>query len=366
MPTESFVRILQINSGQHLNGALVHTLLLSRELIAQGHDVHVVCHPQHWLWQQCQAHDIPCFGSTMRRRWSEIRRVSQYARQQQIQVIHTHMSRAHFFGVLLRSATGLPCVATAHSCHFQLHWWWNDFVIANSEATRRYHLRYNFVPQDRIRTIHCTSDLEQFHLMTATDRKTLRDQVGLENDRLILGIVGEVTPRKGHRELFQALPELRQRFPSLQVWVVGRADRKSRYVQQLRRFLHQQRIWGCVKWWGRRANVPHWMAAMDILLVPSLAEPLGLVALEGQAVGIPVVVSDVGGLPEIVQHEANGLVVPVGQPTAILRAVTRLADDPALANRLTAAGRENTSRFSLDRLTREVAECLQQVLRPKT
>lgn len=65
----------------------------------------------------------------------------------------THLSRAHFFGVLLRAASGVPCVATAQSRHFQLHWMFNDLVIAVSEATRLYHQRWNRVPSERILTI---------------------------------------------------------------------------------------------------------------------------------------------------------------------------------------------------------------------
>jgi glycosyltransferase involved in cell wall biosynthesis len=356
------VKILQINSGQHLNGALVHTFLLSRELVAQGHEVHVVCHPQHWLWQQCQTHDIPCCPSTMRRQWSEIRRVAQYARRHDIEVLHTHMSRAHFFGVLLRAATGLPCVATAHSCHFQLHWWWNDFVIANSEASCRYHRRYNFVPPQRIQTIYCTSDLEHFRHVTVDQRIAIRQRARVSPDQLVVGVVGEVTRRKGQHELLRALPDLRARFPQLQVWLVGRADRQSKYVQSLRRDLYRQSLWGCVKWWGRQANVAPWMAAMDILVVPSLAEPLGLVALEGQAVGTPVVVTDVGGLPEIVQHESNGLIVPPRQPAALTQAIVRLVSDPALAQRIVRGGHEQVENFSLSRLTHQVVACLHRVV----
>ncbi len=357
------MRVLQVNSGQHLNGALVHTFLLSRELIALGHEVHVVCHPGFWLWEQCQQQGIPCCESSMRRRWSEIRRVRQYIQRHDLQVIHTHMSRAHFFGVLLRVAARIPCVATAHNCHFQLHWWWNDFVIANSEATRAYHIRTNRVPRDRIQTIYCTSDLTRFRTVDPTARADLRQKRGIADRQWVLGIVGEVTSRKGHHVLLEALTLLRRAVPDVQLWIVGRADRKSRYVRSLRRFVLTQGLAGCVRWCGRQANVPHWMAAMDAVVVPSLVEPLGLVALEAQAAGTPVIVSNVGGLPEIIQDGHNGLVTPVGNPSAIAEAVLRLKSEPAQRQMMVDNGWENIDRFDLTELSRQVATCLERQIR---
>ena len=80
-------------------------------------------------------------------RWpfDELRRISRFVRQEKIDVIHTHTSRSNFFGILVRWLTGVPSVATAHSCHIQLHWMFNDWVIAVSESTRRYQRRYNLV-----------------------------------------------------------------------------------------------------------------------------------------------------------------------------------------------------------------------------
>ena len=102
---------------------------------------------------------------------------------------------------------------------------------------------------------------------------------------------------------------------------------------------------------------------MDVLVVPSLVEPLGLVALEAQAAGTPVIVSNVGGLPEIVRDGHNGLVAPAASPSAIAAMVLRLRSEPAQRQTLIDNGWENIARFDLTELSRQVATCLERQIR---
>jgi hypothetical protein len=119
-----------------------------------------------------------------------------------------------------------------------------------------------------------------------------------------------------------------------------------------------------MRWLGRRSNVHEYMAAMDQVLVTSTEEPFGLVALEAQLAGKPVIATNVGGLPEIVQHEQSGLLIPARSSTGIVESVERLYQDRELAARLAATGREQASqRFTSERLTEEVVAVYREVLR---
>lgn len=356
------MRILQLNSGREVNGALVHTYLLVRALAEMGHEVSVLCRPGFWLWDRLDGLPVERIGSIMHRRWSELRRVAQIVRDRRIDVLHTHMSRAHMFGILLRMMTGVPCVATAHHRHFQLHWRWNDFVIANSDATRRYQVLINRVPTRRIRTVYCSSDLSRFANVAPSVRETMRRELGVSPGQPLLGVIGEVVPRKGHIYLFRALPRIFEMFPNARLAVLGRYSRDEPTTRALRRFLYQHDYFRRVIWIGRRNNVPDFMAAMDVCIVPSIEEPLGLVAIEAQAAGIPVVVTDTGGLVEIVHDQVNGLIVPRKNSDALAEAVTRVLCDGQLAARLAASGRHNVAeRFSPQTLTSQVVDVLHQV-----
>ena len=122
-------------------------------------------------------------------RWpvDELRRIAAIVRQRKIDVIHTHTSRSNFFGVLLRWFSGVPSVATAHSRHIQLHWMFNDRVIAVSEATRRYQRVHNFVRASRIETIHNFIDYPRLAAVPSDARQRIRRLVGHRRGRAAAG-----------------------------------------------------------------------------------------------------------------------------------------------------------------------------------
>ncbi len=341
---------------------MVHTYLLVQQMVELGHEVSVLCRPGYWLWDRLNGMRVERISSSMHRHWGELRRASTIVRERQIDVIHTHMSRAHMFGILLKVMTGVPCVATAHNRHIQLHWPWNDFVIANSEATRRFQIRMNRVPKERIQTVYCFSDLQRFQSVGEEIRRTTRCGLSVADAQPLLGVVGEVVARKGHIHLFRALPRIAEAFPNFKLAVLGRFKRHEAATRQLRRFLVEHKLFQRVIWVGRRSNVPDFFAAMDACIVPSIEEPLGLVAMEAQAAGTPLIVTNTGGLVEIVQDNVNGLIVPTKNPAAIADAVIRLLNDRHLRDRLVENGRLNVSeRFSPRVLTNQVVDVLRQV-----
>jgi len=105
------MRILEIISGAFVNGSTQHGLLLTRELARRGHTVTVVCRPQSWIRGELTAEPVEVVESDLHR-WpvDELWRIARIVRHKQIEVLHTHSSGAHTFGVLLRWLSGVPCV----------------------------------------------------------------------------------------------------------------------------------------------------------------------------------------------------------------------------------------------------------------
>lgn len=357
------MRVLQVVSGREINGALVYCQLLTRRLLEAGHEPILVCRPRSWITRQ--GLPVRIIESDLRRfPFDDLKEIQDVIKQERIDVIHSHMSRAHTFGVLLKWLTNVPVIATAHNRYIQLHWRFNDFVIANSLATERYHQRYNLVPASRTRTVYCFVDERRFSQVSERERLKIRRELRYEGNEFLLGVVGEVIPRKGQWYLAKALPELMRRIPELRVLLVGRYHRSERYVQKMRQLQASAGLHRKMRWLGRRSNVHEYMAAMDQVLVTSTEEPFGLVALEAQLAGKPVIATKIGGLPEIVQHEQSGLLIPARSPAAIVESVERLYQDRELASRLAASGREQAGqRFSSERLTEGVIEVYREVLR---
>lgn len=177
------MRIMQIVSGAGVNRAITHCLLLTRELARRGHRVTLVCRPGAWIARQLAVDPVDLIESDLRR-WplDELRRIAALARERRIEVVHTHMSRAHSFGVLLRWTSGLPCVATAQSRHVQLHWMFNDRVIAVSDTTRRFHGSYNLVRADRIVTISDFVDGDRILPRAGDDANQETESDGVRGD----------------------------------------------------------------------------------------------------------------------------------------------------------------------------------------
>ncbi len=353
------LKILQIISGREVNGALVYCRLLSNMLAQRGHEVTILHRPGSWMQQQSYADGVRLESSTLGRiPPAELRRRANWVRQQRFDLVHTHMTRAHTFGVLLKMLTGIPVIATAHSRHFEVHWRFNDFIIANSQSTEKFHRRINWIPQRKITTVYACTDLSRFQDLTPRDNRIIRRQLRVSEDTFLLGLVGEVLPRKGHWFLFQALPEIMRAVPNLQLVLLGRFHRREAYVRQLRRWLVDNQLFRRTHWLGRRPNVHQFMHAFDLTVVPSIEEPLGLVAIESLAAGTPVVASDTGGLSEIVRHGYNGILVPPRDPDALAEAIVALAGDEEARRALGQQGREDVMQtFAPELLVDQVEAC---------
>jgi len=357
------LKILQLVSGTDVNGALTHCRLLARELANLGHHVSIACRQNCWLWNQMEDSQVRMVTCSMKR-WplAELQRFAQWVRREQFDIMHTHMSSAHLFGILLKQMTGIPVVATAHSRHVQPHWRLNDHVIANSTVTARYHRRYNRVRPDRLATIHCFVDTDKFGSIDPVIYRGLRRQWRFTAETRVLMLAGDVVPHKGQWHLFQCLPELVRRFDDLRIVMVGRFKRGEPYTARLRNFQLEHKLWKRVRWIGRRNNMHEMLSAADVVVVPSIIESLGMVALESMAVGTPVVASRTGGLVELIENEHNGLLVPSKDSAAMTEAVTRVLSDKQLANDLVDEGRRVVAeQFSPLALARQVDEVLFQV-----
>jgi glycosyltransferase involved in cell wall biosynthesis len=145
------------------------------------------------------------------------------------------------------------------------------------------------------------------------------------------------------------------------LWIAGSRDDpvSTRYQRQLDEQVDKYGLADRVQFIGHRKDIPAVMASCDLVLVPSLTESFGLVAAEAMAVGKPVIVSDRGGLPEVVDRGTAGLIYSAEDPRQLADKVRCVLEDNRLARSLVESGRLRVERvFNYVRWAREVAECL--------
>ncbi len=332
------MNIMEITSGTEINGAVQHCYLLCRELARRGNRVTLVCRPGAWIGDQFNDGSLEVVRSDLHRiPFDELRRVAALVRERRIEVVHTHMSRAHFFGVLLRWFSGAPCAATAHSRYFQVHWMLNDLVIAVSEATRQFHRRWNLVRAGRIETIHNFIDAEGLLPVAEHARAEVRAEWGVEPSCPLVGAVGNVVPRKGLIYLVRALPRILAVVPNARLAIVGREISAS-YVAQLKAAAHELGVASRIVWAGHRTDVRRVLAALDLCVLASLEESLPLTILEAMAAGLPIVATAVGGVPECIRPGETGLLVRPADSRALAEAIVALLSDPATCRALGRSG----------------------------
>jgi glycosyltransferase involved in cell wall biosynthesis len=166
-------------------------------------------------------------------------------------------------------------------------------------------------------------------------------------------MVGRITEAKGHDLLLNAVGKLplalrnRMRIVIVGVPAPGCAD-DQRYARRLERSAKEFGLQERILWAGYQEDLSAYYALMDVLVLPSSREALGLVILEALQRGIPVIASRTGGIPEIIHDESNGLLISPEDEDALARGLERFIADPALRHRLQAGARAGLdSRFSL-------------------
>lgn len=354
------MNVLEIISGAEVNGAVVHCLLLSRELAKRGHRVTVLCRRGAWIAEQLAGSGIDTVETDMcRLPWHDLWESAQIVRNRHIDVIHTHMTRAHNFGVWLKLVTGTPCVATAHSHIIHPHWWFADRVIAVAEATQRYHQTHNFLPASHIAMVHGFVDIERLDAASGVTMEEARKRFGLPLNVPVVGMIGDILPRKGQMEAIQALAALRKEIPNTHLLVVGKPKGSMRYARRCHAEATRLGVEDAIKWAGYSPEVPTAIRALDIYILPSLSEMFPVSLLEAMASSRACVATAVGGVPECIETGTNGLLVNPRDPAALASAIASLLRDDSLRANLAQKARETVlSRFS----TKSQAPLVESVL----
>lgn len=332
------MRILEAVSGTGIDGACIHVVQLARELTTRGHAVQVACRPGSWIERELRGSPVGIVPSDLHR-WptDELKRIATIVREQDIDVVHTHMSRAHFFGVLLRCFSDVPVVATAHSHRVQPHWMFNDAVIAVSGSVARFQRTFNRVRRARLHVVHPFVDTNRFAPLSDTERQLMRATLGLAPSAIVVGMVGNIYLRKGVVAFVRLFADIHRAVPDARLLVVGGGpvDHLAEAKAESERCGVAERI----SWTGHVAEIPKIMGALDVLVVNSPDESFSVVTAEAMACGVPVVARDVGGIAESVIDGATGFVVPIRDDRRFVERIVSLLQSPELRAQYGAAGR---------------------------
>lgn len=203
-------------------------------------------------------------------------------------------------------------------------------------------------------------DLERF---VDLQRNEVRDKLQIKPEEKLLIFVGGFRPVKGIRYLITALKMLQQQGQPVKLVLVGR----GRGEKDLRRYVQQLDLVNSVIFTGQipNENIPQFMAAADVFVLPSLSEGLPNVVLEAMASGLPIIATKVGGLPEIIEEGRNGFLVEPKNPKQIVEKILSIFGNDELRNSISANNREKIKEYSWDSVVDRLEKVYQEVTAKK-
>jgi len=212
--------------------------------------------------------------------------------------------------------------------------------VANSRFTAARLSRFVRRP---IAVIHSTVDIEAFTKAKSTPPAELKQKLGFDPDKPLVGIVGRLQHWKGMHVFVHAMALVRESIDCQAVIVGGTHDFEPDYPAFLEEKIYSLGMKGHVRMVGTQTNTSEWMQAMDVFVHASEHEPFGIVVVEAMSLGKPVIATAPGGPEEIITHDENGQLVAFNDPKALAHAIERYLKDSVLAgqhgNRATTTAR---------------------------
>lgn len=283
-------------------------------------------------------------------------RLARYLREQHVSVVHTHNPHALIYGAPAARLAGAVAIHSKHGMNPDLprRIWLRrnaarfvDAYVAVSPALEAAALKSGDCERSQLHVIPNGVDVARF-APNRSARREVRAELGIPDGAWVVCTVGRLAEEKDQATLLQAMEPLldeRRRLvivgegpsrPSLERQIAGMRGR--RYVTMT----------------GARPDVERLLAAADAFALTSRTEGLPLVLLEAMATGLPVITSAVGGIPDVVEHRANGLLFEAGSVAPLTRQLEWLSMDGPLSHALGRAARHHVvKRYSVERMATE-------------
>lgn len=261
-------------------------------------------------------------------------------------IVHTHLVKSDLAGQLAARLARRRRIITLHNTDpwrrnallsgiYRLVTGGADACIAVAENVAEHAARCGSYDGRRIEVVRNGVDLGRF----AAGRVAAMDLsgFGVPRDAVVIAKIGRFTAQKDHGNFLQAAALLAERQPRAHFLITGDGELAEQIRGQARRLgLGPERL----TFTGNLRDMPALLAAIDIFMLASKWEGLPMVLLEAMAMGVPVVSTAVGGVPDLLEDGRNGLLVPPSDPAALAAAAERLILDPAAGRALGAAGLE--------------------------
>ncbi|MBN2000455.1 glycosyltransferase family 4 protein [candidate division KSB1 bacterium] len=359
-----------MNSIQMFGGGEIWMLRTLDGLARRGHDVFLLCRPGTELARRAEKMGIQVFTIRIRGDFDPftIWQTARLLRRLKIQIVLTNMDKElRFAGIGAKLVGGIVVIPRRGIDYplknkIQYRFSYNrlaDHLLANSRATRQALLQNApWLDPDRITVIYNGIDPAPFFGPALRD---IRSELGIPADDAVFGFVGQLDERKGIFCLLNAFKMAASQYPA-RLLLAGEGPMEAEILC----FIKENGLADRVFLLGFMNDVSELYKNMDVFILPSLWEGFGIVLIEAMAAGKPVVTTAVSSMPEIVQHEKTGLVVPVNNAHDLADALLKLMKDRHLARRMGEKGRNRVLQlFTMEKMLDSLEQLFEKLLERK-
>ena len=362
------VRILHVDTAFSWRGGEAQVLGLAEGLTRIGHEVLVVGQPESPLMARVEKAGIGARAVRLRGEWDWVgaMRLAEVMRGFDPHILHTHTSHAHTLGLWAWMFSGRGAkVVVSRRVDFPISRRGLGRIkygrsvgrfLAVSEDVRRV-LIEGGVPASRMAVVRSGIDLGKFDDLG--DSGTLYEEFGIAQDALLVGNVAALAPHKDQACLLEAARRVVDAFPKARFLIVGEGPLKEALLERRARLGLDREV----LFTGFRRDVGAILELLNVFVLSSYLEGLGTSLLDAMLMGLPIVGTRVGGIPEAVRDGENGLLVPPKNPKALAHAICRLLKDRALREHFGRAGRKIVQQFDIRETVRQTAANYADLLR---
>jgi glycosyltransferase involved in cell wall biosynthesis len=350
------VRPLLVDLGREYRGGQHQALLLLLGLRERGHAPELIAVRDSLLAIRAKDAGIPVHpADPRRRRITAALQIRKLLEERGIDVLHANEPHALSSAWFARAHRIVPIVASRRIALFlsQSHFSRARYEAAARIAAVSYFVERSVIqsglPADHVLVIYDGVSIPGE--LSRTERASARKTLGIAPENFCVGNVAAFVPEKGHALLIEAFAKLRSKFPGCVLLLRGEGPERA----ALEALAQKLQVAEAVTFLPASVEIETIFAALDVFAFPSHEEPLGSALLAAMAHGLPVVAIARGGVPEVLENGANGLLVNDLDPEAFASAMARIIENhDGSAARLGAAARETiVARFSAHQMVKE-------------
>lgn len=346
------IRVLHIDTEKGWRGGQQQVVYLLNAIYENGYSTELICQPNSEIEKYCVARGLPCLPLRMRGEADFIAglKIALYCKKNNFNILHLHSAHALGIGIWAKIFYSRLKLIAVRRVDFHIKKnWFSQFkyntnrlnkIVCISDGIKQV-LIEDGIPLKKLITIHSGINLHKFDEIVP--EHNFKQQLGIPEKDILIGTIAAMVGHKDYPNLLKAAKLIIERQHDVTFCAVGDGPDKSKILKLAEDLSLRNRFIFA----GFRKDIGQFLKSFDIFVLASKLEGMGTSILDAQAVGLPVIACETGGIPDIITHNQNGLLVTARNEQALAEAISLLIESPDLRQNLGQNASKIVKRFDI-------------------